>query len=63
MRHLTQNLPQVGVVHGLMWPSIFSSPNRCGFQEDKSQQKTVVRERLEQLRRERSSILQSKRDR
>ncbi|AWP08544.1 Hypothetical protein SMAX5B_010054 [Scophthalmus maximus] len=32
-------------------------------QEDKQQQKTVVRERLEQLRRERSYVLQSKRDR
>ncbi|XP_071783380.1 uncharacterized protein LOC139933223 [Centroberyx gerrardi] len=32
-------------------------------QEDKSQQKTVVRERLEQLRRERSYVMQSKRDR
>ncbi|CAB1431044.1 unnamed protein product [Pleuronectes platessa] len=32
-------------------------------QEDKNQQKTVVRERLEQLRRERSYVLQSKRDR
>ncbi|KAM9754944.1 uncharacterized protein ACNS7B_007651 [Menidia menidia] len=31
--------------------------------EDKSQQKTVVRERLEQLRRERSYIMQSRRDR
>ncbi|XP_036000928.1 uncharacterized protein LOC110369234 [Fundulus heteroclitus] len=31
--------------------------------EDKAQQKTVVRERLEQLRRERSYIMQSKRDR
>ncbi|XP_015239495.1 PREDICTED: uncharacterized protein LOC107090559 [Cyprinodon variegatus] len=31
--------------------------------EDKIQQKTVVRERLEQLRRERSYIMQSKRDR
>ncbi|XP_035798113.2 uncharacterized protein LOC118469403 [Amphiprion ocellaris] len=31
--------------------------------EDKNQQKTVVRERLEQLRRERSYIMQSKRDR
>ncbi|KAK5606599.1 hypothetical protein CRENBAI_018138 [Crenichthys baileyi] len=31
--------------------------------EDKTQQKTVVRERLEQLRRERSYIMQSKRDR
>ncbi len=33
------------------------------FQEDKNQQKTVVRERLEQLRRERSCVMQSKRDR
>ncbi|XP_056243135.1 uncharacterized protein LOC130176210 [Seriola aureovittata] len=32
-------------------------------QEDKTQQKTVVRERLEQLRRERSYVMQSKRDR
>ncbi|KAL7403213.1 hypothetical protein ABVT39_026393 [Epinephelus coioides] len=32
-------------------------------QEDKNQQKTVVRERLEQLRRERSYVMQSKRDR
>ncbi|KAG7522452.1 hypothetical protein JOB18_022753 [Solea senegalensis] len=32
-------------------------------QEDKNRQKTVVRERLEQLRRERSYVLQSKRDR
>ncbi|XP_055796011.1 uncharacterized protein LOC129866976 [Salvelinus fontinalis] len=32
-------------------------------QADKSQQKTVVRERLEQLRRERSYVMQSKRDR
>ncbi|XP_071356635.1 uncharacterized protein [Trachinotus anak] len=32
-------------------------------QEDKHQQKTVVRERLEQLRRERSYVMQSKRDR
>ncbi|KAK9516758.1 hypothetical protein VZT92_024671 [Zoarces viviparus] len=32
-------------------------------QEDKNQQKTVVRERLEQLRRERSHVMQSKRDR
>ncbi|XP_062316789.1 uncharacterized protein LOC134020644 [Osmerus eperlanus] len=32
-------------------------------QEDKSQQKTVVRERLEQVRRERSYVMQSKRDR
>ncbi|XP_068459169.1 uncharacterized protein [Clinocottus analis] len=32
-------------------------------QEDKNQQKTVVRERLDQLRRERSYIMQSKRDR
>ncbi|KAK2842202.1 hypothetical protein Q5P01_012402 [Channa striata] len=32
-------------------------------QDDKNQQKTVVRERLEQLRRERSYIMQSKRDR
>ncbi|XP_069384641.1 uncharacterized protein [Paralichthys olivaceus] len=32
-------------------------------QEDKNQQKTVVREHLEQLRRERSYVLQSKRDR
>ncbi|XP_029992549.1 uncharacterized protein LOC115421035 [Sphaeramia orbicularis] len=32
-------------------------------QEDKTQQKTVVKERLEQLRRERSYIMQSKRDR
>ncbi|XP_013858929.1 uncharacterized protein LOC106514290 isoform X2 [Austrofundulus limnaeus] len=31
--------------------------------EDKNQQKTVVKERLEQLRRERSYIMQSKRDR
>ncbi|XP_041853193.1 uncharacterized protein LOC121647643 [Melanotaenia boesemani] len=31
--------------------------------EDKNQQKTVVRERLEQLRRERSYIMQSRRDR
>ncbi|XP_054893359.1 uncharacterized protein LOC129364620 [Poeciliopsis prolifica] len=31
--------------------------------EDKTQQKTVVKERLEQLRRERSYIMQSKRDR
>ncbi|XP_029008227.1 uncharacterized protein LOC114856729 isoform X2 [Betta splendens] len=31
--------------------------------EDKQQQKTVVRERLEQLRRERSHLMQSKRDR
>lgn len=33
------------------------------LQEDKYQQKTVVRERLEQLRRERSYVMQSKRDR
>ncbi|XP_034542337.1 uncharacterized protein LOC117814889 isoform X2 [Notolabrus celidotus] len=32
-------------------------------QEDKNQQKTVVRERLEQLRRERSYVMQSKRER
>ncbi|XP_029698159.1 uncharacterized protein [Takifugu rubripes] len=32
-------------------------------QEDKYQQKTAVRERLEQLRRERSCVMQSKRDR
>ncbi|XP_074489227.1 uncharacterized protein LOC141766337 isoform X2 [Sebastes fasciatus] len=32
-------------------------------QEDKNQQKTVVRERLDQLRRERSYVMQSKRDR
>ncbi|XP_051237928.1 uncharacterized protein LOC127353026 [Dicentrarchus labrax] len=32
-------------------------------QEDKNHQKTVVRERLEQLRRERSYVMQSKRDR
>ncbi|CAJ1056774.1 uncharacterized protein LOC117814889 isoform X1 [Xyrichtys novacula] len=32
-------------------------------QEDKNQQKTVVKERLEQLRRERSYIMQSKRER
>ncbi|CAK6951145.1 uncharacterized protein LOC121897345 [Scomber scombrus] len=32
-------------------------------QDDKKQQKTVVRERLEQLRRERSYVMQSKRDR
>nr|XP_020469242.1 uncharacterized protein LOC109967772 [Monopterus albus] len=32
-------------------------------QEDKNQQKTVVRERLEQLKRERSYVMQSKRDR
>ncbi|KAM7396632.1 hypothetical protein PAMP_019664 [Pampus punctatissimus] len=32
-------------------------------QEDKNQQKTVVKERLEQLRRERSYVMQSKRDR
>ncbi|KAM9351620.1 uncharacterized protein ABDE67_006484 [Symphorus nematophorus] len=32
-------------------------------QEDRNQQKTVVRERLEQLRRERSYVMQSKRDR
>nr|XP_046250769.1 uncharacterized protein LOC124062207 [Scatophagus argus] len=32
-------------------------------QEDRNRQKTVVRERLEQLRRERSSVMQSKRDR
>ncbi|XP_067358466.1 uncharacterized protein [Channa argus] len=32
-------------------------------QDDKNQQKTVVRERLEQLRRERSYVMQSKRDR
>ncbi|KAA8590178.1 hypothetical protein FQN60_014112, partial [Etheostoma spectabile] len=32
-------------------------------QEDKNQQKTVVRERLEQLRRERSYVMQSRRDR
>ncbi|KAM7003489.1 uncharacterized protein LKV04_004544 [Tautogolabrus adspersus] len=32
-------------------------------QEDKNQQKTIVRERLEQLRRERSYVMQSKRER
>ncbi|XP_068170053.1 rab effector MyRIP [Antennarius striatus] len=32
-------------------------------QEDKDQQKTLVKERLEQLRRERSYVMQSKRDR
>ncbi|XP_037306371.2 uncharacterized protein LOC119195510 isoform X2 [Pungitius pungitius] len=32
-------------------------------QEDKNQQKTVVRERLDQLRRERSYVMQSKRER
>ncbi|XP_060891291.1 uncharacterized protein LOC132972459 [Labrus mixtus] len=32
-------------------------------QEDKNQQKTIVKERLEQLRRERSYVMQSKRER
>lgn len=41
------------------WPF----PLQCVFQEDKYQQKTAVRERLEQLRRERSCVMQSKRDR
>ncbi|XP_071391493.1 uncharacterized protein [Centroberyx affinis] len=66
LRHVTHNLPQVKYVCTI---NIFTISHyvinirMCVFQEDKSQQKTVVRERLEQLRRERSYVMQSKRDR
>lgn len=55
---LTQNPLQVTLEGDAGFASIQTSV----FQ-DKEQQKTAVRERLERLRRERSCVVQSKRDR
>lgn len=65
LRHLTQDLPQVQccMLREGFHLAFVLSPLTVVFQEDKNQQKTVVRERLEQLRRERSYAMQSKRDR
>lgn len=64
LMHPTQNLPQVtdfpqtpGEDRG------WTRPLKRLFQEDKYQQQTAVRERVERLRRERSCVMQSKRDR
>lgn len=55
--------PAAGNTLRRRWGWLFVSPLKHPFQEDKYQQQTAVRERVEQLRRERSCVMQSKRDR
>lgn len=60
----TQNLPQV--TRFTRTPEddgVWTCPLKHLFQEDKYQQQSAVRERVERLRRERSCVVQSKRDR